>query len=195
MAANIKTPCRAWSPDHATACCTAHQKSATNPAPSVRRSTLTPPFTPIFLYAKNFATNYHQTYCCHKHSCKLALFLFQGPASPQRLAFPHPPHSRGLSRGLRNAALWRSFCFAKPLVRLYAARGVHCSLPAFAHAQSWPLLTNPQPFLATSPRETNTSACAKCESVPKGMVQQKSRNIRCGFFWCTIGDSNPGPTD
>ena len=87
------------------------------------------------------------------------------------------------------------FCFAKPLVRLYAARGVHCSLPAFAHAQSWPLLTNPQPFLATSPRETNTSACAKCESVPKGMVQQKSRNIRCGFFWCTIGDSNPGPTD
>ena len=54
-----------------------------------------------------------------------------------------------------------------------------CSLPAFAHAQSWPLLTNPQPFLATSPRE----------SVPKGMVQQKSRNIRCGFFWCTIGDS------
>ena len=49
--------------------------------------------------------------------------------------------------------------------------------------------------LATSPRETNTSACAKCESVPKGMVQQKSRNIRCGFFWCTIGDSNPGPTD
>ena len=78
------------------------------------------------------------------------------------------------------------FCFAKPLVRLYAARGVHCSLPAFAHAQSWPLLTNPQPFLATSPRETNTSACAKCESVPKGMVQQKSRNIRCGFFWCTI---------
>ena len=43
--------------------------------------------------------------------------------------------------------------------------------------------------LATSPRETNTSACAKCESVPKGMVQQKSRNIRCGFFWCTIGDS------
>ena len=91
-----------------TACCTAHQKSATNPAPSVRRSTLTPPFTPIFLYAKNFATNYHQTYCCHKHSCKLALFLFQGPASPHRLAFPHPPHSRGLSRGLRNAALWRS---------------------------------------------------------------------------------------
>ena len=144
------------------------------------------------------------------------------------------------------------FCFAKPLVRLYAARGVHCSLPAFAYAQSWPLLTNPQPFLATSPRETNTSACAKCESVPKGMVhqiepslkdcnkkraaiscnayfaapsvgalrkcscgaflvtspretntsvrakcesvpkgmvQQKSRNIRCGFFWCTIGDS------
>ena len=81
------------------------------------------------------------------------------------------------------------FCFAKPLVRLYAARGVHCSLPAFAHAQSWPLLTNPQPFLATSPRETNTSACAKCESVPKGMVQQKSRNIRCGFFWCTIGVS------
>ena len=78
------------------------------------------------------------------------------------------------------------FCFAKPLVRLYAARGVHCSLPAFAHAQSWPLLTNPQPFLATSPRETNTSACAKCESVPKGMVQQKSRNICCGFFWCTI---------
>ena len=116
-------------------------------------------------------------------------FLFQGPASPHRLAFPHPPHSRGLSRGLRNAALWRSFCFAKPLVRLYAARGVHCSLPAFAHAQSWPLLTNPQPFLATSPRETNTSACAKCESVPKGMVQQKSRNIRCSFFWCTIGDS------
>ena len=171
------------------ACCTAHQKSATNPASSVRRSALTPPFTPIFLYAKNFATNYHQTYCCHKHSCKLALFLFQGPASPHRLAFPHPPHSRGLSRGLRNAALWRSFCFAKPLVRLYAARGVHCSLPAFAHAQSWPLLTNPQPFLATSPRETNTSACAKCESVPKGMVQQKSRNIRCGFFWCTIGDS------
>ena len=43
--------------------------------------------------------------------------------------------------------------------------------------------------LATSPRETNTSACAKCESVPKGMVQQKSRNICCGFFWCTIGDS------
>ena len=171
------------------ACCTAHQKSATNPASSVRRSALTPPFTPIFLYAKNFATNYHQTYCCHKHSCKLALFLFQGPASPHRLAFPHPPHSRGLSRGLRNAALWRSFCFAKPLVRLYAARGVHCSLPAFAHAQSWPLLTNPQPFLATSPRETNTSACAKCESVPKGMVQQKSRNIRCSFFWCTIGDS------
>ena len=79
------------------------------------------------------------------------------------------------------------FCFAKPLVRLYAARSVHCSLPAFAHAQSWPLLTNPQTFLATSPRETNTSACAKCESVPKGMVQQKSRNIRCGFFWCTIG--------
>ena len=78
------------------------------------------------------------------------------------------------------------FCFAKPLVRLYAARGVHCSLPAFAYAQSWPLLTNPQPFLATSPRETNTSACAKCESVPKGMVQQKSRNICCGFFWCTI---------
>ena len=69
------------------------------------------------------------------------------------------------------------FCFAKPLVRLYAARGVHCSLPAFAHAQSWPLLTNPQPFLATSPRETNTSPCAKCESVPEGMVQQKSRNI------------------
>ena len=95
MAANIKTPCRAWSPDHATACCTAHQKSATNPAPSVRRSGLTPPFTPIFLYAKNFATNYHQTYCCHKYSCKLALFLFQGPASPHRLAFPHPPHSRG----------------------------------------------------------------------------------------------------
>ena len=133
------------------------------------------------------------------------------------------------------------FCFAKSLVRLYAARGVHCSLPTFAHAQSWPLLTNPQPFLATSPRETNTSACAKCESVlkgmvqqktatfvaaifgapsvgalrkcscgaflatspretntsacakcesvPKGMVQQKSRNICCGFFWCTIGDS------
>ena len=78
------------------------------------------------------------------------------------------------------------FCFAKPLVRLYEACGVHCSLPAFAHAQSWPLLTNPQPFLATSLRETNTSACAKCESVPKGMVQQKSRNIRCGFFWCTI---------
>ena len=67
-----------------------------------------------------------------------------------------------------------------------------CSLPAFAHAQSWPLLTNPQPFLATSPRETNTSACAKRESVPKGMVQQKSRNIRCGFFWCTIGDSPAG---
>ena len=172
MAANIKTPCRAWSPDHATACCTAHQKSATNPAPSVRRNALTPPFTPIFLYAKNFATNYHQTYCCHKHSCKLALFLFQGPASPHRLTFPYPPHSRGLSRGQRNAT-----------------RGVHCSLPAFAHAQSWPLLTNPQPFLATSPRETNTSACAKCESVPKGMVQQKSHNIRCGFFWCTIGDS------
>ena len=40
--------------------------------------------------------------------------------------------------------------------------------------------------LATSPRETNTSACAKCESVPEGMVRQKSRNIRCGFFWCTI---------
>ena len=54
---------------------------------------------------------------------------------------------------------------------------------------SWPLLTNPQPFLATSPRETNTSACAKCESVPEGMVRQKSRNIRCGFSWCTIGDS------
>ena len=84
------------------------------------------------------------------------------------------------------------FCFAKPLVRLYAARGVHCSLPAFAHAQSWPLLTNPQPFLATSPRETNTSACAKCESVPEGMVRQKSRNIRCGFSWCTIGDSPAG---
>ena len=49
--------------------------------------------------------------------------------------------------------------------------------------------------LATSPRETNTSACAKCESVPEGMVRQKSRNIRCGFSWCTIGDSNPGPTD
>ena len=49
--------------------------------------------------------------------------------------------------------------------------------------------------LATSPRETNTSACTKCESVTRGMVQQKSRNIRCGFFWCTIGDSNPGPTD
>ena len=79
------------------------------------------------------------------------------------------------------------FCFAKPLVRLYAARGVHCSLLAFAHAQSWPLLTNPQPFLATSPRETNTSACAKCESVPKGMVQQKSRNIRCGFFAAPSG--------
>ena len=75
---------------------------------------------------------------------------------------------------------------------MYAARGVHCSLPAFAHAQSWPLLTNPQPFLATSPRETNTSACAKCESVPEGMVRQKSRNIRCGFFWCTIGDSPAG---
>lgn len=71
-------------------------------------------------------------------------------------------------------------------MRLYAARGVHCSLPAFAHAQSWPLLTNPQPFLATSPRETNTSACAKCESVPEGMVRQKSRNIRCGFSWCTM---------
>ena len=81
------------------------------------------------------------------------------------------------------------FCFAKPLVQLYAARGVHCSLPAFAHAQSWPLLTNPQPFLATSPRETNTSVRAKCESVPKGMVQQKSRNICCGFSWCTIRDS------
>ena len=79
------------------------------------------------------------------------------------------------------------FCFAKPLVRLYAARGVRCSLPAFAHAQSWPLLTNPQPFLATSPRETNTSACAKCESVPKGMVQQKSRNICCGFFAALSG--------
>ena len=220
MAANIKTPCRAWSPDHATACCTTHQKSATNPAPSVRRSALTPPFTPIFLYAKNFATNYHQTYCCHKHSCKLALFLFQGPASPHRLAFPYPPHSRGLSRVLRNALHFRvrlfwctisgrvknsvrsacrpvrpPFCFAKPLVRLYAARGVYCSLPAFAHAQSWPLPTNPQPFLANSPRETNTSACAKCESVPEGMVRQKSRNIRCGFSWCTIGDSNPGPTD
>ena len=114
LAANIKTPCRAWSPDHATACCTAHQKSATNPAPSVRRSALTPPFTPIFLYAKNFATNCHQTYCCHKHSCKLALFLFQGPASPHRLAFPHPPHSRGLSRGLRNAALWRSLRHCVP---------------------------------------------------------------------------------
>ena len=106
--------CRAWSPDHATACCTAHQKSATNPAPSVRWSALTPPFTPIFLYAKNFATNYHQTYCCHKPSCKLALFLFQGPASPHRLAFPHPPHSRGLSRGLRNAALWRSLRHCVP---------------------------------------------------------------------------------
>ena len=46
--------------------------------------------------------------------------------------------------------------------------------------------------LATSPRETNTSACAKCESVTRGMVQQKSRNIRCGFFWCTIGDSPAG---
>ena len=40
--------------------------------------------------------------------------------------------------------------------------------------------------LATSPRETNTSACAKCESVPEGMVRQKSRNIRCGFSWCTM---------
>ena len=46
--------------------------------------------------------------------------------------------------------------------------------------------------LATSPRETNTSACAKCESVTRGMVQQKSRNIRCGFFWCTIGDAPAG---
>ena len=46
--------------------------------------------------------------------------------------------------------------------------------------------------LATSPRETNTSACAKCESVPEGMVRQKSRNIRCGFSWCTIGDSPAG---
>ena len=74
------------------------------------------------------------------------------------------------------------FCFAKPLVRLYAARGVHCSLPAFAHAQSWPLLTNPQPFLATSPRETNTSVRAKCESVPKGMVQQKKPQYLLRLF-------------
>ena len=42
-------------------------------------------------------------------------------------------------------------------------------------------------FLATSPRETNTSVRAKCESVPKGMVQQKSRNIRCGFFAAPSG--------
>ena len=79
------------------------------------------------------------------------------------------------------------FCFAKPLVRLYAARGVHCLLPAFAHAQSWPLLTNPQPFLATSPRETNTSACAKCESVPKGMVRQKAATFVAAFLGAPSG--------
>ena len=97
------------------------------------------------------------------------------------------------------------FCFAKPLVRLYAARGVHCSLPAFAHAQSWPLLTNPQTFVATSPRETNTSACAKCESVPKGMVQQKSlrlflvhhrglsRGLRNAALWRSLRHCVPPP--
>ena len=97
------------------------------------------------------------------------------------------------------------FCFAKPLVRLYEARGVLCSLPAFAHAQSWPLLTNPQPFLATSPRETNTSACAKCESVPKGMVQQKSlrlflvhhrglsRGLRNAALWRSLRHCVPPP--
>ena len=103
-------------------------------------------------------------------------------------AFFGAPSVGALRNSVRSACrpVRPPFCFAKPLMRLYAARGVHCSLPAFAHAQSWPLLTNPQPFLATSPRETNTSACAKCESVPEGMVRQKSRNIRCGFFWCTI---------
>ena len=83
-----------------------------------------------------------------------------------------------------------SACKASILLRKTARAVVRrARRTLFAHAQSWPLPTNSQPFLATSPRETNTSACAKCESVPKGMVQQKSRNIRCGFFWCTIGDS------
>ena len=101
------------------------------------------------------------------------------------------------------------FCFAKPLVRLYAARGVHCSLPAFAHAQSWPLLTNPQPFLATSPRETNTSACAKCGVRPEGNGATKkpqhslrlflvhhrglSRGLRNAALWRSLRHCVPPP--
>ena len=53
-------------------------------------------------------------------------------------------------------------------MRLYAARGVHCSLPAFAHAQSWPLLTNPQPFLATSPPRDEHERLREVRVRPEG---------------------------
>ena len=141
----------------------------------------------------------------------LHFFLFQGPASPHRLTFPHPPHSRGLSRGLRNAALWRSLrhcvpppCSRHPMVHqiepslkdcIKKRAAISCNAYFCAPSVGAVRIQSCGLNLATSPRETNTSACAKCESVPEGMVRQKSRNIRCGFSWCTIGDSNPGPTD
>ena len=173
-------------------------------------------------------------------------FYFKALPS-HRLAFPRPPRSRGLSRGLRNAALWRSlrhcvpppcssvpdgapdciffekcnkktrcnflqrvlwctisgrvknsvlsacrpvrppFCFAKPLVRLYAARGVHCSLPVFAHAQSWPLLTNPQPFLAPSPRELNASRRRSMKPSRREWCNKKAATSVAAFLGAPSG--------
>ena len=141
------------------------------------------------------------------------LHFFYFKALPLPIASPfHTRHIPGeLFRGLRNAALWRSLrhcvplpCSRHPMVHQIEPSLKDCnkkraaiSCNAYFGAPSVGALRIQSCGLnlATSPRETNTSACAKCESVPKGMVQQKSRNIRCSFFWCTIGDSNPGPTD
>ena len=41
--------------------------------------------------------------------------------------------------------------------------------------------------LATSPRETNTSACAKCESVPKGMCNKKAATFVAAFSGAPSG--------
>ena len=79
------------------------------------------------------------------------------------------------------------FCFAKPLVRLYEARGVHCSLPAFAHAQSWPLLTNPQPFLATSPRELNASRRRSMKPSRREWCNKKAATFVAAFSGAPSG--------
>ena len=101
------------------------------------------------------------------------------------------------------------FCFAKPLVRLYAARGVHCSLPAFAHAQSWSLLHKPATiFSDQSPRDEH-ERLREVRVRPKGNGATKkpqhslrlflvhhrglSRGLRNSALWRSLRHCVPPP--